>query len=193
MYPFNDRRIRRAILKAINISKFVHNSSRGKAIVAKGPLPPNYFKYEEKEQETYDIAEALRILKNLGITEMNVKFDFPSIVFARNTKIELLKHDLKNVGIILNTKGHDSWDEFNRILCNDSTQMFYYGGASDIIGDPLNFLFGFFYSSSIFNALNYNNPLVDKLIDEAFLEHNSAKRQLLYHNIVNKILLDRVF
>ena len=189
-YPFNDKRIRKAVLEAINIPRFVHSSSRGKAIVAKGPLPPNYYNYNEKVQDGFDFMKAKKVLNELGITKLKVNFDFPQVTPTRKTKIEFLKHELDKIGIFLNVCTHNSWEKFDRAISSDSAQVFYNGGRSDIIGDALNFLYGFFYSTSEFNTLNYNEPMIDKWIDEAFLEHDPKKRRSLYEKIVNKILED---
>ena len=189
-FPFNNKRIRRAILEAINIPRFIHSSSRGKDIVAKGPLPPNFYEYSDKVQAEYNPENAKQILKDLGINNLDINFDYPRIVSARTIKIEYLKHELAKIGIHLKIHAHNSWPELTQAITSDSAQMFYDGGRSDIIGDGLNFLYGFFYSSSEFNTIKYNNPLVDKWIDEAFLEYNPEKRKRLYKKVVDKILDD---
>lgn len=189
VYPFNIKDFRKAILKAINIPKFVHSTNRGKAIVAKGPLPPNYYVYN-KVQESYEIDEAKKILHELGFNSLNITFDYPKIAFARTTKIEFLKHELEKVGIHLKLHAHDSWDDLDKVVSSDSAQMFYYGGRSDIIGDPYNFLWGFFYSKSEFNTLKYKDSIIDRWIDEAIQENDPKKRQGLYRKIVSKILDD---
>jgi ABC-type transport system substrate-binding protein len=189
-YPFNDKYFRKAILKAINIPRFVHSSTRGKAIVAKGPLPPNYYDYNDTVQDSYNIDEAKSILNELGFASLDITFDFPKIAFKRITKIEFLKHELNKVGIHLKVRAHDTWEELDKAIASDSAQMFYNGGRSDIIGDPFNFLWGFFYSKSEFNTLKYKESKIDQWIDEAIQENNPQKRQSLYRKIVSKILDD---
>jgi len=189
-YPFNNKLIRKAILKAINVPKFVHNSNRGNAMVAKGPLPPNFFNYDHLEQDHFNLEEAKSILTQQGIDSMVINFDFPRIALTRMIKIEFIKHELKKIGIHLNVRAHHSWEELDRAILDDSAQLFYNGGRSDIIGDSYNILYGFFHSKSILNSLKYHEPLVDKWLNMAIQESDPEKRKKLYEKIVAKILDD---
>ncbi len=190
VYPFNDKRVRKAILKAIDIPKFVQNSNRGNAVVAKGPLPPNFFDYDHVVQDHFNRNEAKSILNELGIKNLTVNFDFPRNALVRTIKIEFLKHELEKIGIHLNAQAYDSWEELDRVISRDTAQMFYNGGKSDIIGDSFNILYGFFYSKSILNTLNYHEPMVDKWLDTALQESDPDKRKELYKKIITKILDD---
>jgi len=190
IYPFNSKQIRKAILKAINIPRLIYSSNRGNALVAKGPLPPSFFRYKEIEQAGYNFEGAKDILNENGISCLNINFGFPSVGFARPTNIEYIKYELEKIGIHLNTYAYDSWEEFDNAVISDSLHMFYNGGISDIIGDALNILYGFFYSKSEFNTLKYENPFVDRCIDEAIIEHDPLKRNELYIKIVNEVLED---
>ncbi|HEX7103928.1 MAG TPA: peptide ABC transporter substrate-binding protein [Nitrolancea sp.] len=58
--------------------------------------------------------------------------------------------------------------------------------------DPENFLRTLFYSTSTENYIGYNNPEVDKLLDEAGAERDTAKRNALYEEAQQKILDDAV-
>ncbi|MEJ2054749.1 MAG: ABC transporter substrate-binding protein [Calditrichaceae bacterium] len=190
IYPFNNIKIRKAVMAAIDLPKLIHTVNRGDAIVAKGPLPPNYYNYENVSQAGYNLALAKKMLMENGLDNITINLLYPGSAFLRVTKIEFLKYQLKKIGIHLNLLRADTWQEFNETVKADSIQMFIDGGRIDILGDGCNFLYAFFYSSSKFNNLNYNEPLVDKWIDEAFLEHDPDKRKQLYHKIVNKILED---
>lgn len=190
-FPFNNLKVRRAILKSINISKMVLNVNRGNAIVAKGPLPPIFNSNDNIKQETYNIQEAKKLLKKAGYPEgLKVKFYFPKAGFVRQTIVELIKSDLEKVGITLDVKVFNSWDEHNQACKSDSSQMFLSGGRSEMIGDPENFLYSLFHSGSEDNILNYENKQVDKWLEEARSEPVRAERNMLYQKIVKVILED---
>ena len=90
VYPFNNKLVRKAILQAIDIPKIVHNSSRGNAIVAKGPVPPNFFNYGQMKQDQYNLDKAKSILHQQGINNLDVNFDFPLVALTRIVRIEFL-------------------------------------------------------------------------------------------------------
>ena len=189
-YPFNNKKVRKALLKAINVPKIVYNTNRGNAIVAKGPLSPTFFKYKEKEQDKYNPEEAKKILKENGINNITLNFDYLNTFKGRSTPAELIRNELRQLNINLNIDYYNSWAELDRAVLSDSAQMFYTGGRSDIIGDAYNLLYGFFYSTSELNFLRYKNPLVDRWLDEAILEHDKSKRDIIYEKTVNQILED---
>ncbi|MEJ2054750.1 MAG: ABC transporter substrate-binding protein, partial [Calditrichaceae bacterium] len=189
-FPFKDKRIRKAILRAVNIPRFVHSSNRGKAIVAKGPLPPNFFDYKNIQQAQYNPDSAKKILKDLNFKPITVNFDFPQVALTQSNSIEFLKYQLGKIGIKLNIKSYNNWSDFNTAIKHESAQIFLNAVKSDILGDGLHFLYGLFYSTSEANTMHYNNPKVDHWIDEAFLEHDSDKRRILYQKIIGEILND---
>ena len=58
------------------------------------------------------------------------------------------------------------------------------------MGDPENFLYSLFYSTSESNYFHYRNPEVDHWLDEAAKEPIREERNKLYQKIVNTILDD---
>lgn len=189
--PFNDIRVRKAVLKAINLPELVLNVNRGNAVVAKGPLPDIFFNYKNIRQEEYNIQEAKRLLKEAGYSNgMRLNFYFPKAGFLRQTIVQLIKTNLAKIGITLNVKISDSWDTHNTNIKSDSSQIFIYGGKSEIIGDAGNFLYSFFHSDSEYNYLQYKNIHVDKWLNEARIEGDRQKRDKLYKQIVKAILND---
>lgn len=190
-FPFNDKRVRKAILRAINVPKLVLNVNRGNAEIAKGPLSSIYFQYNKFEQSGYDLEEAIELLKQARIEkELKINFDFPNNAFTRQTIVETIKAELEKIGIVLNVRLHNSWEEYDKALSDGSAQLFINGGKSEIIGDAENILYGFFHSKSAFNSLNYHEPKIDEWLSEARLEADPIQRQLLYEKIVKQILDD---
>ncbi|MCD4691621.1 MAG: hypothetical protein K8R79_01810, partial [Calditrichales bacterium] len=130
-------------------------------------------------------------LKEAGYSNgMQLNFYFPKAGFLRQTIVELIKTNLSKIGITLNVKISDSWDAHNTNIKSDSSQIFIYGGKSEIIGDAHNFLYSLYYSESEYNYLQYKNIHVDKWLNQARIESDRQKRDQLYKQIVKAILND---
>lgn len=189
--PFNNPTVRKAVLHAINIPKLVLNVNRGNATVAKGPLPETYIKYDKQQQTGYDPKESRRLLKLAGYENgLTLNFYFPKVAFVRQTIVEMIKSDLKKINIELDVHYSQSWQEHDQLIRTRDCHLFMDGGKSEIIGDAENFLYGFFYSNSEFNSMNYHNKKVDRWLNEARSEPEIQKRDLLYAQIVEEILKD---
>ncbi len=183
--------IRKAILRAINIPRLVINILRGNSITAKGPLPPTFFDYNNIEQQSHDLRLAKQYMEKAGIDdELTLKFFYPKPAIVRHTLIEYLKSNLSEIGIKLDVKAFDTWEAHNNACKSDSAQMFLTGWESDVIGDPENFLYSLFYSTSEYNVLQYKNGNVDNWLDQARRKPDRKKRYVLYRKIVKQILED---
>ncbi len=64
--PFNDIRIRRAFLEALDVARIVYNTNRGNAEVAHGPLPPIYSYLSMTRQDGYHPDHAQFVLSGLN-------------------------------------------------------------------------------------------------------------------------------
>jgi peptide/nickel transport system substrate-binding protein len=187
--PFDDIRVRRAVLKALHLPKLVFNVFRGNAILAHGPLPPGLFGYERLSQEEYNIDHAKDLLKEAGYEDgLRIKFYFPMIAFSRRTTVELLESELQKIGIYLDITLFDSWEQHDREIKSDSAQLFIDSYDSDILGDAHYFLYSLFHSKSPINSLHYADSQVDMWLDRACREGDDDARYLLYQKVVEKIL-----
>ena len=86
-FPFNNKKLRKAILKAINTKKII-SIKRGNSIIAKGPLPPILHSYQTNQQETYDIEFAKKTKTPLPNTYYirRVQENFRWLPFAGMTR-----------------------------------------------------------------------------------------------------------
>lgn len=112
------------------------------------------------------------------------------VAFSRQTFIELLKNELSKIGIYLDIKFFDNWEEHDRAIKSDSSQMFLDSYDSDILGDAHYFLYSLFHSKSPINSLHYEDSQVDMWLDRACSEGDDNARYLLYQKVVEKILKD---
>jgi peptide/nickel transport system substrate-binding protein len=70
--------------------------------------------------------------------------------------------------------------------------IFYIGWGADY-PDPHNFVQPYMHSEGLFaNRCGYNNPEVDKLVEEGVLETDPAKRQTMYYRLQDIWLEDNI-
>ncbi len=188
--PFNDPRIRKAILYALNIPRLVYNSNRGNAIPAVGPLPPIY-NLGTAVQAGQNLALARKMFKEAGFQgNLVTRFFLLSNKSSRHTWIELLKAQLRTSGIYLQTEESENWPQHIGAIMSDRAQMFFDAYDSDIIGDPWYFLWTLFHSKSPANSLKYYNSKVDSLLDLAETKYDMNERNQIYKEIVSIILAE---
>lgn len=189
--PFNIREVRLAVSYALNLEKMVSGIFRGNSVAARGPLPPVLFDYEEAAPHIYNLEKSRQLMKRAGYPEgFTAKFYYLDRFRARNTIFEAIRHDLDNVGIHVQMIPFYSWEEEISASQSDSSQMFWIGWGSDMLGDAGNFLYSLFYSRSPYNIFHYENDQVDRWLEESRREPDLDKRQDLYRRIIDRIRED---
>ena len=193
--PFDDPKVRQAFAYAIDRQKVIDVVYRKMPLVANTVLPPGMPGYVESvNQSTYDPAKAKQLL-----AESKYAGKLPDITWttigaggsaAQNVQvmIGMLKD---NLGARVSIQQTDDASFFNTI--DDPTknpyQMFDVGWSADYV-DPQNFLDILFRSTSTQNWANYSNADVDKLLDQAAVEKDTATRFKLYQQVEQLILTD---
>ena len=189
--PFSDRRVRQAVLKAIDIPELVNIISRGKALPAEGPVPPVLFPNKNIRQSGFDLTEAKKLLREAGYPNgFSVKFFYLDRLRPRGTLLEALKVYLQKLQIELEMVPFYSWADFNAACRSDSAQLFWNSWESDVLGDSENFLYSLFNSASSFNFFHYKNSQVDIWLEYAQREPDREKRQTFYEKIIQQVLED---
>ena len=183
--------VRRAILSCIDRLRLVHYILRGNSIIAKGPIPPVFSLSIEQSQPEFDLPLAQKLMKETGIRDTVIlKLYYIDRFRARNTILEFLKNELEKVHLSLELIAFDSYEELNNACRSDTSQLFLTGWQADVLGDPENFLYSLFYSTSDYNFFHYNNQQVDSWLDTARIESDWKRRQILYQKIMRQILED---
>jgi dipeptide transport system substrate-binding protein len=142
--PFNDVRVRRAVNLAIDKAAVVKAIYRDGGVVAKNPIPPSLWSYNDAVVDyPYDPAEAQRLMTVAGFPngfETELWYLPVSRPYNPNGKrmAELIQADLAKVGIRvrLMTK---PWSQYRADLQAGIPPMALFGWTGDN-GDPDNFL-----------------------------------------------------
>ncbi len=143
--PFDDVRVRLAINMAIDKQAIISAVYQGAGKVAKNPIPPTLWSYDDGVSDVpFDRAAALRLLAEAGKAdgfEADLWYMPVSRAYNPNGKriAEMIQADLARVGVRLRLETRE-WGEYRKELQAGTPAMALYGWTGDN-GDPDNFLY----------------------------------------------------
>ncbi|MFZ1059805.1 MAG: ABC transporter substrate-binding protein [Candidatus Rokuibacteriota bacterium] len=192
--PLENRRVRQALIHAIDQEAIVREVALGRYAPARGILPPGTLGFNPKlKGYPYDPGRARELLAQAGYPGGR---GLPPIPIWSSVKLERvvreheeIKKYLDAVGIKADFQYLTDWPSFSRMLAEGKFPVFLYAWFADV-PDPDNFLFKLFYSRSPRNFFGYANPVVDDLLLQARREANLTRRVELYRRVEELILED---
>jgi ABC-type transport system substrate-binding protein len=192
--PLDDRRVRQALVYAIDRESVISEVWLGRFAPARGILPPGTLGFNPKlKGYPYDPARARELLTQAGYPGGR---GLPSIVIwssVRSEEIlrehERIRAELEAVGVNADFQYNADWPSFSKAMSERKLPVFLRGWFADV-PDPENFLAKLFYSASPWNYMGYSNPAVDSLIDRARAESDTARRVELYRRAEEIVLED---
>ena len=193
--PTKDPKVREALIKAVNVEELTGGVYQyGEAVPASLPLPPGSWGYDEAvkaEVPTYDPEAAKALLAEAGYPD---GFDLNLYIANTPTRVKMatlfqayLQQNL-NVNVNINTS---EWGTFSEIGASGQADVF--GMSWTWYPDPYFFLNKLFYSGeigSLGNGQGYNNPEVDKCLENALLTTDQNERADLYKKALALIVKD---
>jgi ABC-type transport system substrate-binding protein len=193
--PFDDPKVRQAFAMAINRQQIVDVVYKKMPVAANTILPAGMPGFSDPGTTTpYDPAQAKTLLAQSKYAK-----SMPDITWTTTggggsapqgiQAMTAMLHD--NLGINVSIQQTD-WATFIGQLNDPSSnpyQIFDIGWVADY-ADPQNFLDILFHTGSTQNWAAYSNPAVDKLLDQAGLEKDTAARFKLYQQAEQLILGD---
>ncbi len=191
--PFDDPRVRRAVLHAIDRNEFLDLVGRDITRPLFAPVPIGFAgQHKELKKYTYDPAKAKALLAEAGFPNgFSVKTQI-SKISSLNVPMTLIQEQLRRVGINveLEVLDHSAW---HAAIRRNESPLVIYGAAQFPIADD--FLTPIFHSNARMGgpnpALNFSHcDVADKEIDTARAEVDEGKRNALYHAAQEKILDD---
>ena len=192
--PLDDRRVRQAIVKAVDQASILDDVFGGRFTPARGILPPGTLGFNPQlRAATPDPQQARELLAQAGYPGGR---GLPPITFwsgARSERVvrehEHMTRDLAGVGITAQFRYQTDWPAFQKVLEDGRAPAFLYAWFADA-PDPDNFLFLLFHSKSPRNYSGYANPLVDSVLTQARTEPESTRRVDLYRRAEQLIVDD---
>ncbi|KYK36114.1 MAG: hypothetical protein AYK19_09545 [Theionarchaea archaeon DG-70-1] len=202
-----DKKVRQALCMAADYDTILESVYLGYAKRLNGPIPKGMVGWHDIEPYTYDIEGANAVLDNAGYTmggagyridsktggPLGAEIVIPTKDEVRSQIASLWQRSLKKIGFKLEIR-EIPWPIMYSTIRNENTDMIISGWLPDY-GDPDN------YVDSMCSSTNakatwgsdYKNRELDRLIDKAKWEQDSAAREDLYYQILLIIKEDAPF
>lgn len=185
--PFDDVKVRQAFNYAIDKETLINTVRKDKAIISHGPIPPGLEGYRDDfKVYDYDPDKAKELLKEAGYSKDNpCEFEFLYAEATENVEIlEPIQAMLKEVGFEPTLTAME-WNAYREEVRLGNADAFWLSWGADY-PDAENYLYPLFHSSMSGgggNETRYNNPEVDKLLEESHNILDTEERIKIYHEI----------
>ncbi|MFC0266721.1 ABC transporter substrate-binding protein [Kushneria aurantia] len=142
--PFDNPQVRRALNMAINKQAIIDAVFQGAGQVAKNPIPPTMWGYnDEVQDDPYDPDRARKMLKDAGVDNLQMKIwampvQRPYMPNARRTA-ELMQADLQKIGVDAQIVTYE-WGEYLQRAADKNHEGAIILGWTGDNGDPDNFM-----------------------------------------------------
>ncbi|MDX1914461.1 MAG: peptide-binding protein [Methylophilus sp.] len=201
--PFDDARVRKAINYAIDKQEIIDGVYLGLGINIASPYKPGTrWSNPDLQPYPYDPNKAKVLLKQAGFVCCNnhgilmrdgKPFAF-EIVTNQNKEREksavLIQRRLKEIGIDVKIRAVE-WASFiSRFIKTGDFDVVVLGWGLGLDPDQYNIWHSSQQAPGQFNFIGYNNPTVDKLLEQGRTELNPDKRQKIYHEFAKVLLED---
>ena len=192
--PFDDRRVRLALVHAIDAHGLIQEVHQGRGTVARGILPPGTLGYNPTlRPHAYNPDRSRELLAEAGypggrgLPPIKITASVNPEAFAREHGY--IRRALAAVGVKAEFSYGTDWAAFSKALAERRLQAFMYAWYADV-PDPENFLSRLFQSKSPRNLFAYENAGVDALLATARNETDVQRRVEAYRKAEEKILDD---
>lgn len=188
---FSDPDVRQGFAYAFDYDALLNDTFKGKAVRAKGPVPP-YVPGADPKQPfyTYDLKKAeahLRKAWDTQVWEKGFRFTLTYNVGSENREAacQILKKNIER----LNPKFHIDirgveWASYLDKAQRQLMPMFSRGWTADY-PDAYNFVYNFYHSDGRYaSAQRFHDVEMDQLIDKAVREVDPSRRQATYDRIL---------
>ncbi len=184
--PFDKPDVRRALNMAINKQAIVDAVFQGAAAVAKNPIPPTMWSYNDKiEDDKYDPDAAKKALEAAGVKDLKMKIwampvSRPYMLNARRAA-ELMQADLAKIGVTVEIVSYE-WAEYLKLSKDKNRDGAAILGWTGDNGDPDNFLDTLLGCEAVGgnNRAQWCNQEFDKLVKAAKKSSDQTERTKLY-------------
>jgi len=195
--PFDDVRVRQAVNYAVDNDAIVASLFDGAALSSQAPFAPPIFGYSAQTPYSRDVERARELLADAGIEEgTTVTLYHPTGRYSQDALVaEVVRAQLADVGLNVELQTLE-WTQYvphvRRPKPENNIQFAMLGwGVPTMDADYA--LYALFHSTEAppgFNGAFYNNPEVDRLLDEARSTLDTETRQGLYAEAIATIWED---
>ncbi|AUM74204.1 ABC transporter substrate-binding protein [Paracoccus jeotgali] len=184
--PFDKPEVRKALNMAMDKKAIVDAIFQGAGAVAKNPIPPTMWSYNDAiEDDPYDPEAAKKMLEDAGVTDLSMKVWAMPVQRPYNPNArrmaEMIQADFAKVGVKAEIVSYEWGEYLERSKAEDRDGAVLLGWTGDN-GDPDNFLAVLLGCDAVGSANRalWCNEEFDDLIQKAKVESDQAERTKLY-------------
>ncbi|WBU54528.1 ABC transporter substrate-binding protein [Paracoccus sp. SCSIO 75233] len=186
MPPFDNPEVRKALNMAIDKQAIVDAIFQGAGAVAKNPIPPTMWSYNDAiEDDPYDPEAAKAALEGAGVTDLSMKIWAMPVQRPYNPNArrmaEMIQADFSEIGVNAEIVSYEWGEYLERSKAEDRDGAVLLGWTGDN-GDPDNFLAVLLGCDAVgdANRAQWCNEDFDGIIKQAKEESDQAERTRLY-------------
>ncbi|QQA42173.1 ABC transporter substrate-binding protein [Pelagovum pacificum] len=186
MEPFDNPDVRRALNMAIDKEAIIDVVFQGSGQIAKNPIPPTMWSYNDAiEDDPYDPEAARAMLEEAGVTDLSMKVWAMPVQRPYNPNArrmaELIQEDFAEVGVEVEIVSYEWGEYLERVRDEERDGAVLLGWTGDN-GDPDNFLAVLLGCDAVAsgNAANWCYEPFDDLVNEAKTIADQEERTALY-------------
>jgi len=184
--PFDDVRVRKALNMSINKQAIIDAVFQGTGVVAKNPIPPTMWSYNDAiKDDAYDPEAAKKMLADAGVKDLKMNIwampvQRPYMPNARRTA-ELMQADLAKVGVTADIVSYEWGEYLKKSTATDRDGAVILGWTGDN-GDPDNFMNVLLSCNGVggSNRAQWCDKDFQALLDKAAAASDEAERTTLY-------------
>jgi len=184
--PFDNANVRRALNMAINKQALVDAVYKGTAVVAKNPIPPTMWSYDDAvADDAYDPEAAKTMLDEAGVSGLTMKVWAMPVARSYNPDgrrmADMIKADLTKVGVTVDIVSYDWGEYLKRSSAKDHDGAVLFGWTGDN-GDPGSFMAPLLTCDGVgvSNRAEWCDPSFDALMIKAATTTDQSGRADLY-------------
>jgi oligopeptide transport system substrate-binding protein len=186
--PFDDVKVRQAFALAIDREKLSSVVLKEMGVPAQGIVPPGMPGYaRESSFLRFDPQRARQLVAESRYQDVAGLPPITLSISGSSTEMPPVAEAI--VAMIRENLGIEVAVERSPDVPGGQSQMYEFGWIADY-PDPEDFLDILFHSQSDLNYMNYSNDQVDRLLEEARVETDTARRMQLYEQAEGMIVAD---
>jgi peptide/nickel transport system substrate-binding protein len=185
-----DRRVREAIVRAIDRERLAAYLGRGAMLPAHGPLPPASLGYEARlRQPAYDPSRARSLLAEAGVPSLGLRLLYNASLELWSEVVQTVRADLRKAGFDVELVGVRDWQAFHTERRRAQHDLYFYGWSVST-PDPERFLFPLYHSESADNFGQFRDTRIDALLAQARQPLGEAQRLEIYQEAARLVVAE---
>lgn len=203
--PLGDKALRQAVIRALDRETYTQVLLGGAATAGKTIIPPtlDYGFEEANDENAFNVDSAKEILKSAGYVDVNgdgfvempdgSPLDLEFVIYTSREELgiyaQAAQSSLSEIGIKVTLKPV-SYETVLDLRETGNYDLLIWNVLVANTGDPENFLRENWFSKSTYNTAGYNNPNVDRLLEELKLTVDNEERNRISREIQQSLLDD---